>query len=139
MFLYINSIKKYKMELKELNKKIDSILSIYLKNKNSKLLGLLIIHNVFILICIMYLLFGKMNLIYDIVVVIMILVLLMNIKYRGCPLLKLERKYMESKEWYGGYHSLELLGIKPNNENIKGLFKLWVLLIGIVVIYRKRN
>jgi hypothetical protein len=122
------------MKLKELTKKIDEILSNINEKKENKLIILLIFHNLLVYICIVYLIIGDKGMVYNVVIMIMILILLMNYKYRGCPLLKLEREYMNSKEWYGGYHCLELLGIKIDKENVNSMFRIWIIMITLIII-----
>lgn len=60
---------------------------------------------------------------------IIISVFLLHHLYNGCIVLKLERKYMHNKKWFGIYHSLEYFGLKPKSNNIHYFFYGLMILI----------
>ena len=126
-------------ELETLVYKIDEFISIFISSTNIKTLTLIALHNIFILLCIIYLFIGKINQLYYVVIGIMVLILLLNYRYKGCPLIHLERKYLQTNKWYGSYHVLELFGINPSKSNIKQLFIIWILIIGMIPLYRLYN
>jgi len=81
------------------------------------------------------LLLGKINYIWWLCILLLILIILINIKYDGCPLLKMERKYMKDKEWFGPYYLPVKMGLLTK-EQIMPFFYVIQVLILIIISYR---
>jgi hypothetical protein len=123
---------------RKLQEKTDSLFSFFFKTHATKTTALIVTHNLILGLAIMYLLFGDVGYLYYITLGFMVLVLASNLMFRGCPLMKLERKYLNTKEWYGAYHMLEFFGIDITNQDVKKYFILWggmIVLIPFLRIY----
>lgn len=132
--LYKNSyVKKTYNKLQE---NTDKLFSLFFKTHSIKTTALIVTHNLILGLAIMYLLFGDVNIFYYVTIGFMILVLLFNLLFQGCFLMKLERKYLNTKEWYGAYHMLEFFGIDINNKDVKKYFIIWGSLIACVPFLR---
>lgn len=114
----------------------DNIFSFLFKNDNFKTVSLILFHNIILFISFLYLIVGDVGLLYYSIIIFIILIIIVNYFLKGCPLIKLERKYLKNSNWYGAYHSLEFFGIKPDKKNIKTLFTLWGLMLLTIPIYR---
>ena len=99
---------------------------------------LILLHNISILLIVIYIVVGPINYIYYTVIIFLIIIFIINILYKGCPLIKIERKYINNNKWYGAYHLLELIGIKPNKSNIFFLSYMWVFVLSFF-IYNRYN
>ena len=116
-----------------LENSIDKVLSYIMDSNKSKLLFILLFHNISLFLMILYLVVGTNKKMHYYVVSVFFIIFAVNYANSGCPLLKLERKYLGTKQWYGGYHALELIGIKPNRDNVRALFYIWSALILVVI------
>ena len=114
----------------------DNVLHSITQHNGTKALILIIFHYLLLYLVILYLMFGKMNRFYTLLILFMLLVLISNLMFRGCFLMKLERKYLNCKDWYGGYHFLELFGIELNNENIPKYFFLGGFFVAMIPFTR---
>ena len=123
----------------QLQEYTDNLLNYFFDSHKNKTVFLIVFHNLLMGLAIMYLLFGNINYFYFFVIGFMGLVLLLNILFRGCFLMKLERKYLNTKEWYGAYHMLEVFGLDLNNSKVKKLFYIWGLIIAIIPFIRIYN
>ena len=81
------------------------------------------------------LLFGKINIIWWLCLFALVFIIILNIVYDGCIFMKMERKYMKSKEWFGPYNLPVQLGIL-NKEYILPFFYGIQILIFIIIFYR---
>ena len=114
----------------------DNTFNLFNLKKSTKGLTLIIIHYLTILSILFYLIFGKVNMLFYFITVFLVFVFIINIIYKGCPLIRLERKYINNKEWYGIYHSYELINIKPNKNNMKLFSYSSFILFTSIIIYR---
>lgn len=105
-------------------------------HNGTKALLLIVFHNLFLCLGILYLMFGKMNTLYILFMLFMVLVLISNLLFRGCFLMKLERKYLNNKHWYGAYHLLEFFGIELNNDNVRKYFYIWGFIVTMIPFTR---
>jgi hypothetical protein len=116
---------------------IDKIFNlIKINNDFNKGLFLIIIHNISILFIFLYILIGPINRLYYVFIIFLVIVFIINIIYKGCPLIKLERNYIKNNKWYGSYHILELFNIIPSKNNIVYLSYLWTILFLFIISYR---
>lgn len=119
----------------------DKFLSLFTKNNQMKFHILYIIHYYFVFMfpIIMIIIYPTRNtLLMD--TIFHLVVFLFHLLYNGCILLKIERKYLGTKDWYGLYHLLEIFGITNykqyifyyHNMSILFLFIIYILLFYIL-------
>ena len=120
--MQINYNQKPQQPLIRLENTVDNFLSLFTDSTKYKLIILLLFHNISLFFLILYLVIGTNKNIHYIAIIIFFIIFIINYANSGCPLLKLERKYLNTKQWYGGYHALELIGVKPTKENVRSLF-----------------
>ena len=85
---------------------------------------------------VVYMALADIDAIYWGLILFLIGVVIINWLYRGCILMKCERRYFNNQEWYGGYELLRLLGIPLSNELVAKYYYGWVALITVVIGYR---
>lgn len=115
---------------------IDYILSKFSNDDMTKGYILIVFHNIFMGVLALYLLIGRVASVYYISVLLLLLIFISNVVFRGCVLLKMERKYINSKGWYGGYHILEYLGFPLNTQMVVFYYYVWVLFLFVVLFTR---
>jgi hypothetical protein len=115
---------------------IDDFLSKYFKTNNEKANVVILFHYTLMAFVILYIMFGDLSYIYYGLVVFMLYVFITNMLFNGCIFLKLERKYLNNRGWYGLYHILEIFGITINSKNIMTFYYLSILLLFSTMVYR---
>jgi hypothetical protein len=119
---------------------IDDILSVFTDDDFTKGMIVAIPHYVIMTAIIVYVMFAdvrqafQVTSVYFWLIIFLLGVLIINILYRGCILIKCERRYFNNREWYGGYELLRLFGIPLSNERVIIYYYLWVGLIASVVV-----
>ena len=78
-----------------------------------------LIHNAFIFSLVCYLFIGKINYLYYIAVIVWIIIIGFQLYYKGCVLIKLEKKMFQSKEYNGIWEHIIPLFTKKNDINYK--------------------
>lgn len=114
----------------------ETLLDSITKHNGRKALLLIVFHNLFLFLGILYLMFGKLDMYYLVFMLFMLIILITNLLFRGCFLMKLERKYLNSKNWYGAYHLLEFLGIELNNQKVSIYFYIWGIFVAMIPFIR---
>jgi hypothetical protein len=115
---------------------INNIMNLLNINDTTKGIVLIIIHNISILLILLYIIFGNINYLYYGLIILLVIIFIINIIYKGCPLIQLERKYIKNNKWYGSYHLLELINIYPNKRNMIYLSYIWCLVFIVIITYR---
>jgi hypothetical protein len=119
---------------KEMINYIDTFFSLFSIDNNTKFIISIFLHYTISSIIIVIILLGSINYVWWICYIFAITNCILNLVYRGCLLLKLERKYINDKEWYGPYNILLKLKV-INKENIfifYLIYQLTVLFIGLI-------
>jgi hypothetical protein len=119
---------------KEMINYIDTFFSLFSNDNNTKFIISIFLHYTISSIIIVIILLGSINYVWWICYIFAITNCILNLVYRGCLLLKLERKYINDKEWYGPYNILLKLKV-INKENIfifYLIYQLTVLFIGLI-------
>jgi len=123
----------------------DRVLSLFSSKNTTKFYILCIIHYYVVFIFpILITILSPTWMSFLIVTIFHLMVFFLHHLYRGCIFLKMERKYMNSKEWYGFYHLLELIGITDYKDNITYyhrmamgiLFVVHMVMFGVMVKYK---
>ncbi len=118
------------------HKYIDDFLSQYFKTNEQKANAIILFHYILMAFVILYIMFGDLSYMYYGLVMFMLYVFITNMLFNGCIFLKLERKYLNNKNWYGLYHILELFGITLNSKNIMTFYYLSIFMLFTVMTYR---
>uniref|UniRef100_A0A6C0KIV9 DUF2784 family protein n=1 Tax=viral metagenome TaxID=1070528 RepID=A0A6C0KIV9_9ZZZZ len=95
------------------------------------------LHYSIITFIIIYFIIGPINSLYYFLIFFSSLLILINIIFNCCPLIKLERKLFDNKQWYGIYeYEFKLLHIPLTRKNIKISYYLKILVLLIVLFFR---
>lgn len=113
---------------------IDTFLSVFTHDNFIKGLIIAIPHYVIMTLIIVYVIFARISTLYYWLVGFLFIVLIINIIYRGCILIKCERRYFETKQWFGGYELLRILNIPLSDQHVINYYYLWVFLIGSIIL-----
>ena len=119
---------------KEMINYIDTFFSLFSNDNYTKFIISIFLHYTISSIIIVIILLGSINYIWWICYIFAITNCILNLIYRGCLLLKLERKYTNDKEWYGPYNILLKMKV-INKENIfifYLIYQLTILFIGLI-------
>jgi len=119
---------------KEMINYIDTFFSLFSNDNYTKFIISIFLHYTISSIIIVIILLGSINYIWWICYIFAITNCILNLIYRGCLLLKLERKYINDKEWYGPYNILLKMKV-INKENIfifYLIYQLCILFIGLI-------
>jgi hypothetical protein len=119
---------------KEMINYIDTFFSLFSNDNYTKFIISIFLHYTISSIIIVIILLGSINYIWWICYIFAITNCILNLIYRGCLLLKLERKYINDKEWYGPYNILLKMKV-INKENIfifYLIYQLTILFIGLI-------
>ncbi len=113
----------------------DKVLSLFTENNEMKFHIVYIIHYYFVFIfpIIMIIIYPTWNTLFK-VAMFHLVIFLFHLLYNGCIFLKIERKYLGTKDWYGFYHLLELFGIRNYKEYIFYYHKIAILFLFIIYI-----
>lgn len=122
----------------EIIKYLDNFFSIFSNNNTNKFMITGILHYIISIIIIFVIIFGKIDTFWWISYIIAFITALLNYKYNGCLLLKLERKYLNDKNWYGAYNILMHNNI-IKKENIFVFYNVYQFIILIIGIIRLLN
>ena len=117
-------------------KLIDDALSLFTEDDFTKGLLVAIPHYGVMTFIVVYMALADIDAIYWGLILFLIGVVIINARYRGCILMKCERRYFNNREWYGGYELLRLLGIPLSNELVAKYYYGWVGLITVVIMIR---
>jgi hypothetical protein len=117
---------------------LDNILSYCSKIDDVKATILMILHYPPMYLKTFKLLFGKINFVWWLCLIILLIIIILNIQYNGCIFIKMERKYMKCKEWFGPYNLPVKLGLL-RKEDILPFFYIIQVLIFIIIVYRIIN
>lgn len=115
---------------------IDNLLSVFTTDDFTKGLIIAIPHYAIMTLILLYIAFANIDNTYWIFILFLIGILIINIMYRGCILMKCERRYFHNREWYGGYELLRLFGVPLSNDLVAKYYYVWVGLIATVIIIR---
>ena len=119
---------------KEMINYIDTFFSLFSNDNYTKFIISIFLHYTISSIIIVIILLGSINYIWWICYIFAITNCILNLIYRGCLLLKLERKYINDTEWYGPYNILLKMKV-INKENIfifYLIYQLTILFIGLI-------
>lgn len=114
---------------------LDNFFSLFSNNNDTKFIISLFLHYTISSIVIVVILLGNINYIWWICYIFALFNCILNLIYRGCLLLKLERKYVADKNWYGPYNILIKYNI-INKENIFIFYLIYQLIILIIGFIR---
>ena len=112
---------------------IDYFLSKYSTNKIHKGILLCYLHYITYGVFIMYVLFGPINTIFYLIIILLIMTYISHLLFRGCIILKAERMYFD-KSWKGLFHSLNIFGIYPTDYSIKQYYSSYLIYFYLVAI-----
>ena len=119
---------------KEMINYIDTFFSLFSNDNYTKFIISIFLHYTISSIIIVIILLGSINYIWWICYIFAITNCILNLIYRGCLLLKLERKYINDKEWYGPYNILLKMRVidKENIFIFYLIYQLTILFIGLI-------
>jgi hypothetical protein len=119
---------------KEMINYIDTFFSLFSNDNYTKFIISIFLHYTISSIIIVIILLGSINYIWWICYIFAITNCILNLIYRGCLLLKLERKYTNDKEWYGPYNILLKMRVidKENIFIFYLIYQLTILFIGLI-------
>ena len=112
---------------------IDRIVSVFSSDDYTKGILIAVPHYLAMLVIIVYIVFGEVSHLYYGVVAFLLFVFITNVIYRGCILIKCERRYFGNKEWYGGYEVMRWLGIPIDDASVKVYYGLYVLMVAGII------
>lgn len=115
---------------------IDDALSLFTEDNFTKGLLVAIPHYGIMTFIMIYMALANIDAIYWGLILFLIGVVIINMLYRGCILIKCERHYFNNREWYGGYEPLRVLGIPLSNKLVAKYYYGWVALITVMIGYR---
>lgn len=108
-------------------------------NLNNAWIGFIVsfLHYSIITFIIIYFMIGPINTFYYLLIIFSLLLILINILFNCCPLIKLERKLFDNKQWYGIYeYEFKLLGIPLTKKYIKLSYYLKIVFLILVLFFR---
>lgn len=101
---------------------------------------LVIVHWFITGIPLIYLILGKINMLYYICCFIWSIVIILHFYFKGCILTRIERTIWQEKKWWGPwiflFTPLEKIGIDMTNELANSIFTCWGIIIILFVFLR---
>jgi hypothetical protein len=114
---------------------LDTFLNLFSTDANIKFNILANFHYLSVLVIYIWFVLTKNKKVFWVLFIIILIQLVLNIIDDGCFLMKLERKYV-GKEWYGGYHILEYIGVDVNKDVVKDGYIIIMIMTMAVFLYK---
>jgi hypothetical protein len=114
---------------------LDKFLELFSTDTKIKFNILAGFHYVFLLAIYVWFAITKNKVVFFVLFILLIIQLILNIVDDGCFLMKLERKYV-GKEWYGGYHILEYIGVDVNKDIVKDGYIIIMIMTLAIFFYK---
>lgn len=67
----------------------------------------------------------------QVIIIYMLMIGLINIYFKGCPLIRIERKLLNHKSWIGIHEYLRVMGIKSPSKRLIEL----ITILGFIIIF----
>lgn len=119
---------------------LSSLLNVIPLNDYKKGILLIIVHLIILYIIISNVIIHKTNEVYYIFIIAWLSIIYFNYYFHGCFMVKIERKLLNNKSWYGPITLLSYpfsFFIEPNKENLNNITKYLVITpITCISIYR---
>ena len=110
--------------------------------KNNAISGFIVylIHHILVLSLLLYLLLGKVNMIFYGVIFICLLIMMTNYYFNGCICIYLERKLWNRTDWWGPLtvvsYPLEKMNVDITRNLIKNIFICFSILMGTFTLFK---
>ena len=137
----IHNIINYKLIMYYLQNKIINLSQklLFKLNQNNEINGIIvfILHCLIIGFFVLNSIFGKVDHIYILGILILLCVVFFHLLFRGCILIKLERRLLNSKDWYGPWTFLfRYLDDNKIKYDKSFIYNITAFIIGFLIILK---